>query len=61
MKKLITANDIRAAHARGELNRCVTLSDFDRVLEDLLADRSRIEAEEAAYLAQGPERCCDPL
>ena len=50
-----------AAHARGELNRCVTLSDFDRVLEGLLADRARIEAEEAAYLAQGPERSCNSL
>lgn len=41
-----------AAHARGELNRCVTLDDFDRVLEGLLEDRSRIEAEEAAYLGK---------
>lgn len=39
-----------AAHARGELNRCVTLADFDAVLDGLLEDRARIVAEEAAYL-----------
>lgn len=44
-----------AAHARGELNQCVTLADFDRVLEGLLEDRSRIEAEEAAYLGRAVE------
>ena len=41
-----------AAHARGELNQCVTLADFDAVLEKLLEDRARIEAEEAAYLGK---------
>lgn len=41
-----------AAHARGELNRCVTLADFDAVLDGLLEDRARIVAEEAAYLGR---------
>ena len=40
-----------AARARGDLNRCVTIEDFDAVLQRLLEDRVRIEAEEAAYLA----------
>ncbi|MDO4443125.1 MAG: tRNA dihydrouridine synthase DusB [Slackia sp.] len=44
-----------AAHARGELNRCVTLDDFDAVLEGLLEDRARIEAQEAAYLGKACE------
>ena len=35
----------------GELNQCVTLDDFDRVLEQLLVDAARIEAEEERYLA----------
>lgn len=39
-----------AARARGDLNQCVTIDDFDAVLERLLEDRVRIEAEEAAYL-----------
>ena len=41
-----------ASHARGELNQCVTLSDFDRVLEGLVLDARRIEQDEAAYLAR---------
>ena len=40
-----------ASKARGELNQCVTLDDFDRVLEQLLVDAARIEAEEERYLA----------
>ncbi|WP_303249649.1 tRNA dihydrouridine synthase DusB [uncultured Slackia sp.] len=44
-----------AARARGELNGCVTLADFDRVLESLLEDRARIEAQEAEYLERGFE------
>lgn len=44
-----------AARARGELNGCVTLADFDRVLEGLLEDRARIEAEEEAYLGRAAE------
>ncbi|WP_297631468.1 tRNA dihydrouridine synthase DusB [uncultured Slackia sp.] len=40
-----------AARARGDLNQCVTIEDFDAVLQRLLEDRVRIEAEEAAYLA----------
>ena len=38
-------------YLRGELNQCVTLDDFDRVLEQLLVDAARIEAEEERYLA----------
>ena len=40
-----------AARARGDLNQCVTIDDFDAVLERLLEDRVRIEAEEAQYLS----------
>lgn len=35
-----------AARARGDLNQCVTLSDFDAVLDRLLEDARRFEAEE---------------
>ena len=40
-----------AARARGNLNQCVTIDDFDAVLQRLLEDRTRIEAEEAQYLS----------
>lgn len=39
-----------ASKARGQLNQCVTLADFDAVLEQLLEDAARIEREEAAYM-----------
>lgn len=39
-----------ASKARGRLNQCVTLADFDAVLERLLEDAARIEREEAAYV-----------
>lgn len=39
-----------AARARGELNQCVTLADFNRVLDQLLASAERIEADEESYL-----------
>ncbi len=38
-----------AARARGELNACVTLDDFNAVLDRLLEDAARLEAEEGAY------------
>ena len=40
-----------AVRARGDLNQCVTIDDFDAVLQRLLEDRTRIEAEEAQYLS----------
>lgn len=40
-----------AARARGDINQCVTLEDFDAVLQRLLEDRRRILAEEEAYYA----------
>ena len=40
-----------AARARGDINQCVTLEDFDAVLQRLLEDRQRILAEEEAYYA----------
>ncbi len=39
-----------AARARGELNQCVTLADFNRVLDQLLVSAERIEAEEQRYM-----------
>ena len=39
-----------AARARGELNQCVTLADFNRVLDQLIASAERIEADEESYL-----------
>lgn len=41
-----------ASKARGELNQCITLDDFDRVLAQLLQDAARIEAAEEEYLAK---------
>ncbi len=37
-----------AARARGDLNRCITLDDFNAVLDRLLDDVRRFEAEETA-------------
>ncbi len=41
-----------AARARGELNQCVTLSDFNRVLDGVLLQASKIEEAEREYLGQ---------
>ena len=40
-----------ASHARGELSQCVTLADFDRVLNNLVHDCAKIEAQEAECLS----------
>ena len=45
-----------AARARGDINQCVTLEDFDEVLQRLLEDRRRILDQEEAYYAQ--KRTC---
>lgn len=41
-----------AARARGAINQCVTLQDFDAVLQQLLADRDRILEQEVAFEAE---------
>ena len=38
-----------ASRARAALSACVTVDDFDRVLDELLADAARIEEEDRAY------------
>ena len=45
-----------AARARGALNRCVTLADFDEVFAGVLEEAARIESGEAACSGQAADR-----